>query len=110
MPARASGAAAWRVGPTLAAVLSMSATTGTAERGVPLAFGYRIGLRLPFLLVALAFRRALRVFGFTRRRARTIMRIGGAMLIVVGILLVTGVWMYFTGQLRYWVAGYQLPL
>lgn len=76
----------------------MSATTGTAERGVLLAFGYSIGLRLPFLLAALAFRRALRVFGFTRRHARTIMRIGGAVLIVVGILQVTGVWMYFTGR------------
>ncbi|MFD8382366.1 cytochrome c biogenesis CcdA family protein [Streptomyces sp. NPDC059679] len=98
------------IGPTLAAVLSMSVTTGTAERGALLAFVYSLGLGLPFLLAALAFRRALRVFGFTRRHTRTIMRIGGAMLIVVGILQVTGAWTYFTGQLRYWVTGYQLPL
>ncbi|NEW69126.1 cytochrome c biogenesis CcdA family protein [Streptomyces rhizosphaericus] len=98
------------IGPTLAAVLSMSATTGTAERGALLAFVYSLGLGLPFLLAALAFRRALRVFGFARRHARTIMRIGGVMLIVVGIPQVTGAWTYFIGQLRYWVAGYQLPL
>ncbi|WP_445517454.1 hypothetical protein [Streptomyces sp. NEAU-174] len=64
----------------------------------------------PVPVAALAFRRALRVFGFARRHARTIMRIGGVMLIVVGILQVTGAWTYFIGQLRYWVAGYQLPL
>jgi len=98
------------IGPTLAAVLSMSVTTGTATRGALLAFVYSLGLGLPFLLAALAFRRALRVFGFARRHARAVMRFGGAMLVIVGILQVTGVWDYFTATLRYWVSGYQLTL
>ena len=98
------------IGPTLAAVLGLTVTTGSAGRGALLAFVYALGLGVPFLLAALAFRRTLKVFGFARRHARTVMRIGGAMLILVGLMQVTGLWDYFTGMLRYWVAGYQLTL
>ncbi|WCD94920.1 cytochrome c biogenesis protein CcdA [Streptomyces sp. HUAS 31] len=95
------------IGPTLAAVMSLSFTTGGAGRGALLAFVYSIGLGLPFLVAALGFRRALRVFGFARRNARGVMRFGGAMLVVVGILQVGGAWTYLTGLLRYWVAAFQ---
>jgi cytochrome c-type biogenesis protein len=98
------------IGPTLGAVLGLSVTTGTAGRGALLAFVYSVGLGLPFLAAALGFRRAMGAFGFARRHARTVMRIGGAMLILVGILQMSGLWAYFTGELRYWVAGYQLSL
>ncbi|MEU8744892.1 cytochrome c biogenesis protein CcdA [Streptomyces sp. BPPL-273] len=98
------------IGPTLAAVMSLSFTTGGAGRGALLAFTYSIGLGLPFLAVALGFRRALRGFGFARRHARGVMRFGGAMLVAVGILQVSGVWAYLTGLLRYWIAGFQPAL
>jgi len=98
------------IGPTLAAVMSLSFTTGSAGRGALLAFVYSVGLGLPFLVAALGFRRALRAFGFARRNARTVMRFGGVMLVIVGILQVSGLWAYFTGLLRYWVAGYQPAL
>jgi len=88
----------------------LSFTTGSAGRGALLAFVYSVGLGLPFLVAALGFRRALRAFGFARRNARTVMRFGGVMLVIVGILQVSGVWAYFTGLLRYWVAGYQPAL
>ncbi|WP_456243554.1 hypothetical protein [Streptomyces pseudovenezuelae] len=91
-------------------MMSLSFTTGSAGRGALLAFVYGIGLGLPCLVAALGFRRALRGFGFPRRNARNVMRFGGAMLVIVGILQVSGVWTYLTGLLRDWVAGYQLTL
>ena len=80
------------IGPTLTAVLALAYTTGTAARGAFLAFIYCLGLGVPFIVVALAFRRGMRVFGFARRHARLVTGIGGGMLVVVGLLEVTGAW------------------
>ncbi|HTU74643.1 MAG TPA: cytochrome c biogenesis protein CcdA [Trebonia sp.] len=99
------------LGPTLAAVLALSASQGTAARGAFLAFIYGLGLGIPFLLVSLAFQRMMTVLGFFRRNARLVTRLGGAMLIVVGILEVTGAWTWALNWLRSnWISGYQLPL
>jgi cytochrome c-type biogenesis protein len=80
------------IGPTLTAVLALAYTTGTAARGAFLAFIYCLGLGVPFIVVALAFQRGMRVFGFARRHARLVTGIGGGMLVVVGLLEVTGAW------------------
>jgi len=80
------------IGPTLTAVLALAYTTGTAARGAFLAFIYCLGLGVPFIVVALAFRRGMRVFGFARRHARLVTGIGGGMLVAVGLLEVTGAW------------------
>ena len=80
------------IGPTLTAVLALAYTTGTAARGAFLAFIYCLGLGVPFIIVALAFQRGVRVFAFARRRARLVTGIGGGMLVVVGLLEVTGAW------------------
>ena len=80
------------IGPTLTAVLALAYTTGTAARGAFLAFIYCLGLGVPFIIVALAFQRGMRVFGFARRHARLVTGIGGGMLVVVGLLEVTGAW------------------
>jgi cytochrome c-type biogenesis protein len=99
------------IGPTLTAVLALSASTGTVARGAILAFVYALGLGIPFLLVSLGFQVAMRAFAFARRRARLVTRVGGAMLVCVGLLEVTGAWSTFMAWLQvHWITGYQPPL
>ena len=99
------------IGPTLTAVLAMSASSGTVARGAVLAFVYALGLGIPFLLVSFGFQVAMRTFAFFRRRARLVTRIGGAMLICVGLLEVTGAWFTFMDWLQaHWVSSYQPPI
>ena len=80
------------VGPTLGAVLGLATTAGQTDRAVTLALAYSLGLGVPFVLFGLFFRRLLGVFKAVRRNSRWVTRIGGALLIVVGITLVTGGW------------------
>jgi cytochrome c-type biogenesis protein len=99
------------IGPTLTAVLTLSASTGTVARGAVLAFVYALGLGVPFLLVSFGFQVAMRAFAFFRRRARLVTRIGGAMLVCVGLLEVTGAWTTFMAWLQvHWVSNYQPPI
>jgi cytochrome c-type biogenesis protein len=99
------------IGPTLTAVLTLAATTGSAGRGALLAFVYALGIGIPFLGVAAAFQRGVTSFGFARRHARLVTRIGGALLIAVGVLQVTGAWTAALTWLRvHWIGGYELPL
>jgi cytochrome c-type biogenesis protein len=99
------------IGPTLTAVLALSAASGTVARGALLAFVYALGLGIPFLLVSFGFQLAMRAFAFARRRARLVTRIGGAMLVCVGLLEVTGAWSTFMAWLQvHWVSSYQPPL
>jgi cytochrome c-type biogenesis protein len=99
------------IGPTLTAVLALSVSSGTAARGAFLAFVYGLGLGIPFLIVAAAFQRVVNVLGFFRRNARMVSRTGGAMLVVVGILEVTGAWTSAIDWLRAnWFTSYHAPL
>jgi len=99
------------IGPTLTAVLALSASSGTVTRGAVLAFVYALGLGVPFLLVSFGFQVAMRAFAFFRRHARLVTRIGGAMLICVGLLEVTGAWSTFMAWLQvHWVSTYEPPI
>ena len=99
------------IGPTLTAVLALSASTGTVARGAVLAFVYALGLGVPFLLMSFGFQVAMRAFAFFRRHARLVTRIGGAMLICVGLLEVTGAWSTFMAWLQvHWVSTYEPPI
>jgi cytochrome c-type biogenesis protein len=98
-------------GTTLTAVMGLSTSTGTATRGGVLAFVYALGLGIPFLLMSVGFQWVMHAFAFARRHARLVTRIGGAMLICVGLLEVTGVWSTFVAWLQvHWVSGYQSPI
>jgi cytochrome c-type biogenesis protein len=99
------------IGPTLTAVLTLSLQSGTAARGAFLAFIYGLGLGIPFLIVALAFQRLVNVLSFFKRNARTVSRIGGAMLVAVGLLEATGAWTAAIDWLHvHWFSGYNMPL
>lgn len=80
------------IGPTLGAVLALAANEGSAARAATLTIAYCLGLGLPFLAFALGFRRLIGLRQAIRRHNAWVTRIGGAMLILVGLALVTGVW------------------
>jgi cytochrome c-type biogenesis protein len=94
------------IGPTLGAVLTLGVTEGSAARGGVLAVAYSIGLGLPFVLTAIAFRRAMGAFGWVKRHYVWVMRFGGGLLVVIGVLLVTGLWNELMVSLRIWAAGF----
>jgi cytochrome c-type biogenesis protein len=99
------------IGPTLSAVLTLGFSSGTAARGGLLAFVYGLGIGIPLLLVAFAFDRGVTLFGFARRNARLITRIGGLLLIAVGLLEVSGAWASAMTWLQaHWLAGYNPPI
>jgi len=100
------------LGPTLAAALSVAAGTGLdAARGVLLIVAYCLGLGLPFIVVAFGSTRAIRTVGWLQRHTRTIQIVGGIMLIVVGILLLSGIWTQFVYWLRdFAVSDTTLPI
>jgi cytochrome c-type biogenesis protein len=80
------------IGPTLAAVQTLSFSTGTAARGAFLALVYGLGLGIPFLVVAALFERTLGVMAFFKCHARLVARIGGFLLIALGLFEATGTW------------------
>jgi len=99
------------IGPTLSVVMGLALTSGTAVRGAVLMFVYGLGLGIPFLVVALLFQRGMTTFSFARRHARLITRVGGAMLVAVGVLELTGTWTAAMQWIQtHWAAGVRSPL
>lgn len=90
------------IGPTLSAITTLALNEGSAGRGALLSFVYCLGLGLPFVVAALAYRRMLGAIGWVRRHQQWITRLGGLMLIAVGVLLVTGWWDVLVDDLRGW--------
>lgn len=94
------------LGPTLAAVYTLGLSEATQGRGVALAIAYSLGLGVPFVALAIFMERSARVLGWLRKHRLALMRVGGAMLIVLGTMLVTGLWSSFTGMLQGWIDGF----
>ncbi|MEY4322706.1 MAG: hypothetical protein RL410_487 [Actinomycetota bacterium] len=93
------------VGPTLAAVQTLAFTEANAVRGAILSAAYCVGLGLPFLMIAIAYKKSLTATRFLRAHSRTITRIGAAFLIAIGFALITGLWTDVTAALRTWATG-----
>ncbi len=82
------------IGPTLGAVLNLAFDTGSVGRGAFLAAVYSIGLGLPFVLAAAGFSWATKSIGFVKKNIRAFNITGGVLLIVLGLLLLTGLWQF----------------
>lgn len=93
------------LGPTLAAVNTLAYTEASALRGAVLGLAYCLGLGIPFVAMALGARRVVGVSAWARRHAHTVTRIGGGLLIVLGLLLVSGYWDGLMFWLRAWLAA-----
>jgi len=98
------------IGPTLAAIFSVSYNLGDPGRAALLGLAYSLGLGIPFLLLALGFGWATRSVSFVRRHIRVVNIVGGLFLIVLGLLMVTGVWGSLMSQLQGVMGNVPLPL
>jgi len=98
------------IGPTLAAVLTLATSSAGAGRGAVLSFAYSAGLGIPFIVAAFSLQRFMGSVGWARRHARAVAVCGGLMLILLGLLQVTGVWTGLIAWMQGWVSGTTLPL
>lgn len=98
------------IGPTLTAVQGMAFAEASAARGALLSLSYSLGIGLPFILLAVAFNRMVKTVGFLRRNSQTIMRFGGAMLVLIGVMLVTGWWNDIVIWMRIVSPSFEAPL
>jgi cytochrome c-type biogenesis protein len=94
------------IGPTLGAVQSLAIDSSSAGRGALLTLAYCLGLGIPFIVVALLFRHAVGALNVVKRHYRLITLTGGGLLVVVGVLLISGLWGTFVGQLQDTINGY----
>lgn len=101
------------LGPTLTGVIALASGTQvgpTAARGLLLVLAYCLGLGLPFVLLAVGSAWAVNTAGWLRRHTRAIQLTGGGLLLVVGALLVTGLWGQLIALLRGPISGFTTPL
>lgn len=87
------------IGPTLSAVLVLASDSGDPVRGGILATFYSLGIGIPFLMIAAGFSWATKSVGFVRRHIRGFNILGGSVLILIGLLMVTGLW----GRIMLWI-------
>lgn len=98
------------IGPTLAVVMALGLNEGSASRGALLAVFYALGLGLPFVAAAFAYSKALRTFQAIRKHSRLITRIGGGMMVAVGLLLVTGLWGEMIAGMQGLIGGFETAI
>jgi cytochrome c-type biogenesis protein len=98
------------IGPMLGLIQTLALSTGSVGTAAALAVCYSLGLGLPFVLLAIGFGWATGAVSVLRRHIRAINLTGGALLVVVGVLMVSGVWTLAISALQSWVGGYVSPI
>ncbi len=98
------------IGPTLAAVLTLASTTSDPVRGGVLATVYSLGIGIPFVLIALGMRWAVSSVAFVKQHIRAFNLFGGGLLILIGVLLMTGLWGQFLTWMQEVNSGFELVL
>lgn len=99
------------IGPTYGVIINLTYVDATAMRGALLSLCYALGLGIPFIVAGLAYRRTLGVVGWVRRHQVWVMRIGGLLLVLIGVLMVTGWWSYIVQWLQlHLVSGFEVAL
>jgi cytochrome c-type biogenesis protein len=98
------------IGPMLGVIQSLALSAGSVGTAAALAVCYSLGLGLPFVLLAVGFGWATGAVAVLRRHIRAINLGGGALLVVVGVLMVSGVWTLAISALQSWVGGYVSPI
>ncbi|MFI0189412.1 cytochrome c biogenesis CcdA family protein [Streptomyces sp. NPDC017082] len=98
------------MGPTLSSVNLLSFNESSAARGSLLMAVYCLGLGVPFVLTAVGFRKALGAFAWVKRHYVWVMRFGGSMMIVTGVLLLTGAWSGLVQQMQTWSDGFNVGI
>lgn len=98
------------MGPTLAVIMTLGTQSGSAGRAAILGVAYCIGLGLPFMLAAFGFGWMARTTDFMKRHIRTINLIGGGLLILIGLLMVAGLWTQMMYAMQAVMPGYETIL
>lgn len=94
------------IGPGLAAVQSLAFTESSATRGAILSIGYSLGLGIPFILSGLYLDKSKKLRTYLLGKGATITKVGGLLLIVIGILQVTGLWLDLMIWLRSYISAF----
>ncbi|KAB1645325.1 cytochrome c biogenesis protein CcdA [Gulosibacter chungangensis] len=98
------------LGPTLVAIQTLSFDTASPGRGALLAFIYCLGLGIPFIIAAVGWNAATNWVGWLKRNIRTINLIGGGIIILIGLLMVLGIWQQFLSTIAATLPGYVSPI
>jgi cytochrome c-type biogenesis protein len=94
------------IGPVLATVLTLAFEQASAPRGAILSLGYSVGLGIPFILSGLYLDKSLVLRRFISRHGNVITNIGGAMLILIGLLQIFGLWNEITNSMRSLISNF----
>ena len=98
------------LGPTLVTITAMSLNSASATQGAILGVFYSLGLGIPFVLVAIGFGWVATSVSWVKKRLRVINVFGGSLLVLIGVLMVTGLWSMAMSELGAVINVFVTPL